>query len=71
MRVKDYDARSMSRVEERRWLGMQGADPQDDPRENWRDDPPQCVDCRGEADMFCDSHWICDRCDDAREGLAA
>jgi hypothetical protein len=40
MRVKDLDRTSLSRVEEARgWLGAQGVDPQNDPRENWRDDP--------------------------------
>jgi hypothetical protein len=40
MRVKDLDRTSLSRIEEARgWLGMQGIDPQNDPREDWRDDP--------------------------------
>jgi hypothetical protein len=40
MRVKDLDRTSLSRVEEARgWLGMSGVDPQNDSRENWRDDP--------------------------------
>jgi hypothetical protein len=40
MRVKDLGRASLSRMEEARgWLGMQGADPQNDPRERWADDP--------------------------------
>jgi hypothetical protein len=40
MRVKDLDRTSLSRVEEARgWLGAQGADPQNDPRERWADEP--------------------------------
>jgi hypothetical protein len=40
MRVRDLDRTSLSRVEEARgWLGMQGVDPQNDPGEDWRDDP--------------------------------
>jgi hypothetical protein len=34
MRVKDLDRTSLSRIEEAR-----GIDPQNDPREDWRDDP--------------------------------
>lgn len=30
-------------------------------------DPPECVDCGQEADMFTEGHWICDACDDVRE----
>jgi hypothetical protein len=41
MRVRDLDRTSLSRVEERQWLGMQGVDPQNDPREWWAEDPPQ------------------------------
>jgi hypothetical protein len=40
MRVKDLERASLSRMEEARgWLGAQGADPQNDPRERWADDP--------------------------------
>jgi hypothetical protein len=40
MRVRDLDRTSLSRVEEARgWLGMQGVDPQNDPREQWADEP--------------------------------
>lgn len=39
-RVRDLDRISLSRVEEScGWLGRQGFDPQNDPRE-WADDPP-------------------------------